>query len=198
MNKRDFLAQLRRGLAGLPELEERLTFYDEMINDRMEEGMTEEDAVAAVGTVDAVMDEILAETSFTKLAKHRITKRRRLKTWELVLLIAGSPLWLALVVVMVAVIVSLYVSAWSVVISCWAVGASCAACAIAGVVMGAVYMISGNVWGGIALVGAALVCAGLAIVLFFGYRALTRGMVWLTKAMVLRTKRCFAAKEEAV
>ena len=43
MNKQDFLVQLRKGLSGLPQddIEERLTFYKEMIEDRMEEGFSE-------------------------------------------------------------------------------------------------------------------------------------------------------------
>ena len=46
MNKREFLASLRNGLYGLPQddIEERLGFYAEMIDDRMEEGLTEEQA----------------------------------------------------------------------------------------------------------------------------------------------------------
>ncbi len=42
MTKQEFIAELRKGLSGLPkkELEERLTFYSEMIDDRMEEGLT--------------------------------------------------------------------------------------------------------------------------------------------------------------
>ena len=52
MTKREFLAQLRKGLSGLPQddIEERLTFYGEMIEDRKEEGLSEEEAVSAVGS----------------------------------------------------------------------------------------------------------------------------------------------------
>lgn len=47
MNKQEFLVKLRKGLSGLPkeDIEERLTFYSEMIDDRMEEGLSEEEAV---------------------------------------------------------------------------------------------------------------------------------------------------------
>lgn len=42
MLKEEFLAQLRGGLAGLPQedLEERLAFYSELLDDRMEEGLS--------------------------------------------------------------------------------------------------------------------------------------------------------------
>ena len=51
MNKSEFLGALRKGLHGLPQddIEERLAFYGEMIDDRTEEGLSEEEAVSAVG-----------------------------------------------------------------------------------------------------------------------------------------------------
>ena len=57
MNKREFLVQLRKGLSGLPQddIEERLSFYSEMIDDQMEEGFSEEQAVAAAGPVDEIV-----------------------------------------------------------------------------------------------------------------------------------------------
>ena len=38
MHKQEFLAQLRKGLSGMPQddIEERLVFYSEMVDDRME------------------------------------------------------------------------------------------------------------------------------------------------------------------
>ena len=57
MRKQEFLAKLRKGLSGLPQddIEERLIFYSEMIEDRKEEGLSEEEAVAAIGSVDEIV-----------------------------------------------------------------------------------------------------------------------------------------------
>ena len=51
MRKEEFLMALRAGLTGLsPEGVEKLVeFCSEMIDDRMEDGLTEEEAVAAAG-----------------------------------------------------------------------------------------------------------------------------------------------------
>ena len=64
MNKQEFLEKLERGIADLPreDAAERLTFYSEMIDDRMEEGLSEEDAVAGIGSPGAIALLILAET----------------------------------------------------------------------------------------------------------------------------------------
>ena len=49
MNKQEFLVQLRNALSGLPkdDIEERIEFYSEMIEDRIEEGLSEEEAIAS-------------------------------------------------------------------------------------------------------------------------------------------------------
>ena len=48
MNKTDFLEKLKKGLAPISgnERQSVLDYYDEMISDRIENGKTEEDAVA--------------------------------------------------------------------------------------------------------------------------------------------------------
>ena len=67
MCKQAFLDELRERLTGLPQedIDERLDFYAEMIDDRVEEGLTEEEAVAAIGTVEEVFAQIVEETPFT-------------------------------------------------------------------------------------------------------------------------------------
>ena len=57
MNKQEFLMRLREGLSGLlqNEIEERLTFYSEMIDDRIEEGLSEEQAIGEIGDIDEII-----------------------------------------------------------------------------------------------------------------------------------------------
>ena len=112
MLKQEFLAQLRDALCGLPQcdIDERLTFYSEIIDDRMEDGLPEEEAVAAVGSVDEIFTQVVAEIPFSKIVKERIKPKRRLTAWEIVLLALGSPIWLSLGIAAFAVILSLYIS----------------------------------------------------------------------------------------
>ena len=100
MDKQTFLTRLRNGLSGLPQedVEERLTFYSEMIDDRMEEGCTEAEAVAEIGPVEEVLAQIVADIPLTKLVKKKMKPKHTLKAWEIVLLVLGSPLWLSLLV----------------------------------------------------------------------------------------------------
>lgn len=199
MNKREFLTQLRKGLSGLPQedMAERVTFYSEMIEDRKEEGLSEEEAVAAVGSVQEIVAQAIAETPLTKIAKEKIKPKRRMSAGEIVLLVLGSPIWLSLGVAAVSVILSLYVSLWAVVIALWAVFAAPAACSVGGVLAGAVFTVGGNGASGLAMLAAGMVCAGLSIFAFYGCKAATDGMVILTKKAALWVKHCFMGKEEA-
>lgn len=197
MDKQEFLAQLRKGLSGLPQkdIEERLTFYGEMIDDRMEEGLSEEEAVFAVGAVDEIVAQAVAETPFVKIAKERNKPKRRLGAGEIVLLALGSPVWLSLGIAAVAVIFSLYVSLWAVVVSLWAVFASFAACAVGSAVTCAVFAAGGSGASGLAVLAAGIVCAGLAIFVFYGCKAATDGVLALTRKMAIGIKNCFRGKE---
>lgn len=63
MNKTDFLEKLKKGLAPISGSERQsvLDYYDEMISDRIENGKTEEEAVAELGSPESVVENILAE-----------------------------------------------------------------------------------------------------------------------------------------
>lgn len=63
MTRRQFLSELYRRLLPLggEEAEQHLTYYAEMLADRMEEGMTEEEAVASLEDVDTIARRILED-----------------------------------------------------------------------------------------------------------------------------------------
>ena len=199
MSKQEFLVQLRKGLSGFPQedIEERVTFYSEMIDDRIEEGITEEEAVSRIGSVDTIISQIKADIPLAKLVREKITPKKHLKTWEIVLLVLGSPIWLSLLIVAFVVILSLYASLWSVVISLWAVFGSLIGCAFGGVVAGIVIACSGNALSGIAMLAAGIVCAGLSIFMFYGCKVATKDCLILTKKIAVWIKNCFITKEVA-
>ena len=196
MRKEEFLSALAAELSGLSaaEREERLAFYGEAIADRMEDGMTEDEAVDAMGSVEEVLAQILSETPLLRLAKEKIKPKRGLKGWEITLLIAGSPMWATLLLSILATLLSVYLCLWSAIASLWAAFASLALCAPVGLVAGCVYAFTGEGLSGLFLVACALVCGGLAVFAFFGCRAATMGLVWLTKKCALSTKRALVRR----
>ncbi len=198
MSKQEFLDELRKGLSGLPreDIEERLTFYSEIIDDRMEEGLSEADAVSQIGSVDDVISQIVAETPLSKLVRERVKPKRTLKAWEIVLIILGSPIWLSLLIAAAAVILAIYVALWSVIISLWAIEVALLACVLSVVASAVIFAFGGNSLTGIAMLGAGLVCTGLSIILFFSCKAATRGILFLTKKIALGIKSLFIGKDD--
>lgn len=198
MSKQEFLAELRKALSGLPQgdVEDRLTFYSEMIDDRMEEGLAEEAAVSEIGTVDEVAAQIVGEIPLTKLVKERVRPKRALRVWEIVLLALGSPLWLSLLVALLSVILAVYLVLWAVIVCLWAMEVALAGCALSGAVSAVIRMVQGNGLIGLAMFGIGTCCAGLSIFLFFGSKEATKGTLLLTKKMALGTKSLFIRKED--
>lgn len=199
MNKSEFVFALSERLSFLPwnEVEERVSFYLEMIDDRMEDGMAEEEAVAAVGSVSVITEQILTDIPLSRIVKERIKPVKRMRGWEIVLLAVGSPLWLSLGIAAFAVILSLYVSLWTVVISLWSACVSVAACALCGAAGCILAALNGYIPAGLFFLAAGLVCGGVAILLGFVCKAATRGTALLARKSVIGIKNCFVRKEEA-
>ena len=198
MTKQEFIASLRARLSALPkdELEERISFYCEMIDDRTEEGLSEEDAVSMIGSADEIAEQIISDIPLSKIVMEKVSSKRRFKVWETVLLALGSPVWLSLAVTAIAVILSLYVSLWSVIVSLWAVFASLAGSAFGVIIAGTVFIFTDFALVGLSMIGASLILAGLAILSFFGCKAAAKGIIALTKKMALGTKMLFIRGEE--
>lgn len=200
MRKQEFLDALARGLAGVEQADiaERLNFYSEMIDDRMEEGLSEEEAVAAMGSIDEIVGRDRGEGCAEERAvptPEKPKKKRRLRAWEIVLICVGSPIWFSLGVAAFAVLISLYAVLWVLVAATWAVLATFCAVSVAAVAMGVVGIVLGRVPEGIALIGASLTLAGLAVFAFFGAFAATKGSVWLTVLVCRAIGRCFGRRE---
>ncbi len=198
MDKKQFMEELRQRLAGLPQSdrEERLLFYGEMIDDRMEDGRTEAEAVASVGTPEEVARQILEETSLSILMKEKVRNSRRPGVWEMVLLVLGAPLWLPLLLAALAVVFSLYAAVWSIVVSLWAADLSLAAGALGGLAGAVWYLFQGQLPSALMMLAGGVVCAGLAILLFFGCLELSRALIRITKKGLGALKALFMGKEK--
>ena len=199
MNKQEFLWRLMDGLSGLPmeDIDRSLDYYSEMIDDRMEDGLSEEEAVAALGPVGEICSQILAETPLSRLVKEAVRPKRKLRVWEIVLLVLGSPVWVPLIGAALIVVVTVYLSIWAVLLSLYAADLAGAVTGLAGVVTLFRMLSIGQIAEGILFLGGGMVCIGLAILLFFGFNRLTKGLVWVTKRCLLALKGCFVRKEAA-
>lgn len=197
MNKQEFLKELSDGLTGLPhdDINERLNFYAEMIDDHVEDGLSEEEAIAEIGNPEKIAIHIIEEYPISKLVKEKVRPKRSLRTWEIILLILGSPIWASLLIILFALLLVIYIVIWVLVIVLWAVFAVFIVCALACIAAGIYFIFHGEPLPGITVIGAALLLAGLAIFLFFGCKAASKGAVRLIKLIFKGIKSLFIGKE---
>lgn len=183
MTKADFLTDLSRRLGAFsaPERERFVTYYDEMLSDRMEDGMTEDEAIGSLEPIDVIAGRIIAENPPP-------ARRQRTGAGKWALIVLGSPLWLPLIIAFAAVALALLIALWAALV---AVCACCIVFPIAGIAM----MLSGVLTlftrpaTGIFSIGIGLVVSALGIwslrlmrhLLTHGAR-ITRGLfVWLKR-----------------
>lgn len=163
MTRDEFLGRLGELLACLPaeQVEETKAFYAEAIADRMEDGMSEEEAVAAMGTPREVAEATLDDLPAVPRAIAKTRRRSTALLW--VLTIVGSPVWVPLLLAFAAVAVTVYVCIWVLALCVWviaatlgAVGATSLALVAAGVAVGHVPYVIVMLGCGLAFVGVAL------------------------------------------
>ena len=202
MNKQEFLKELGKRLSGISkaDADERLSFYSEMIDDRIEEGLSEEKAVESVGSVAEIAAQILEDTttvSAAKSEKAQNTEKRKSKAWAIALICVGSPLWIALGAAAFSVLIAIYACLWAVAGSLWAIPISLIACLPASILALVIQCIAGNVLSGLALLGIGFFAAGLSIFATFGCLKATKGTAALSKIIFLWLRSLFARKESA-
>ncbi|MBQ7459869.1 MAG: DUF4097 family beta strand repeat protein [Oscillospiraceae bacterium] len=84
MNKKEFIDELCKRLRKTPadEAERTVNYYSEAIDDRIEDGMTEEEAVAALGSIDDIVREVIGQSAADEkgeTADNRETEIKRVR-----------------------------------------------------------------------------------------------------------------------
>lgn len=183
MNKEQFLIELASALAGLPEedIEKSLEYYSEMIDDRTEDGLSEEEAIAALGTIEEIRAQIIKDTPLAKIVKERVKTKRSLTGLEITLLIVGFPIWFSLLAAATAVVFSVWISLWAVIISLYAAEVSFMVSAFGGIIASVVLLAFGNTASGLFLLGCSLALAGIGLLWLFVCKWSTKGLIWLTR-----------------
>lgn len=197
MTKSEFINKIKSKLSNFPEniVDDRLSFYTEMIDDYIDEGMTEVEACEKLGSIDEIVESIAEDIPLSKLAKKKLNNRNKLSTLNIVLLIIGFPLWFSLLAVGFAVIISIYAALWSVVICLWAVVLSCGVSSMAGIILFIIYLCTSNYALGFVVLGTSFVLLGICGLLIFVSKYLTIFTIKLPKLFLRSIKKLFIIKE---
>lgn len=184
MTKQEFLSELERALGKLPhaEVEQALAFYDEAISDRMEDGLSEAEAVADLGPIDEIAAQIAAETPPIPRAIARANTGSR--TLNIVLIAVFSPIWVPVVLALAAAALAVYVAIWAVIAALWAADATLVLMPFAGLAALASTLGGGMPLPGVFVFGLSLVSSGFGLVASFA-------VFWASK-LLFQATRIFA------
>ena len=200
MNKQGFLAVLRQQLQGLPEIdiEKSLEYYSESIDDRMEEGMTEEEAVADMEPPAEIARQIFMDMPLPKVVKAKARPSRPLRAGEIVLLVVGSPIWAPLALAAILVFLAIYITIWALVVTFYAVDLSFAATSLFCLAQAGISLFTRGPIQMAYFGGSALFLFGAAVLLFFAFNALSARLIQLSRNFMQWAKSHFVRKEEIV
>ena len=166
MTKQEYIKAVKSNLKGLDseDIESAIELLEEGINDRMDMGLSEEEAVADMQTPKEAARQIKLDTPFPQLVKAK-AQSKPLKAWEIVLLILGAPLWLPLLIALGAIIFAVVITILAV---AFAVFVTVIALVVAGTVAvfaSLIALIAGLGIKAIVTLGASLVVIGIGLLL---------------------------------
>ncbi len=199
MSRDAFIGELRHRMAGLPQdtVERTVEYYSELIADSMEDGISEAEAVARLGSLDEIVANVVKETPLTQIVQTRVqeSKKKGGSGWIIALLILGAPVWLPLLIAVCAVLFALFIALWAVVISLWAAVLGVIVAGFVAAAAGVFELVRLHVPQGLVLLGGGLVCLGLCALLFLLLKLLTVGTVKLCKWIWTGIKSLFVGKK---
>lgn len=199
MNKKDFLRQLADDIKVLPVTEKDglITYYTEILEDRIEDGMSEEEAVSSLGNAKDIVDQILAEHGTQKITEAKVKKGGR----RTLILALTSPIWSFLFLSYFMLLISGYILVGAlslilgVLVFAFGVGAAASLFSLP-------FVFPDGMLHGMLNLGTAFACAGLLVfsVGWFqcGTKRLLRWGYWMSAQTVKLWKAFFgiSAKEQ--
>ena len=199
MSRDAFIGELRHRMAGLPQqtVERTVEYYGELIADSMEDGLTEEEAVARLGSLEEIVASVVKDTPLAQIVQTRVQegKKKGISGWVILLLVLGAPVWLPVLIAVLAVLFALFIALWAVVIALWAVVAAVILTGRVAMVAGVVELCRLHLPQGLVLLGGGLVCLGLCALLFLLMKLITVGTVKLCKWLWVGIKSLFVGKK---
>ena len=184
MRKDEFLNAIRSKLSKnkADDIDERVKFYGEMLDDLLEEGTPEEEAT----------EKIYASIDFNGERSEAVPegngeKKVKLKTYQKALFWVTTPILLVLLIALFAVLLALLITfwaligvLWALIGTLWAVFGAMVLSGVLGIPLG-IFTLFINAPAGLALLGSGFVCSGLSVLSFFGCKAATRAAAKFTK-----------------
>ena len=193
MKKNEFIRELKYRLSGYPRdvVVNAVNYYTECIEDAVEDGRDEEEAVAALGSMDEIVRNTLRDVPLTKLVKERVSPKRKLTGFEVIILILGFPIWFPLLIAAWAIFFAFYVVIWSLVFT---IAVTSIALIAAGIVafIGSIGTIYTGAFGPAVFgMGSGLICFAVGLFMVLAVPGLAKGALAIGRGFLLGVKKLF-------
>ena len=196
MNKQEFLNELQKKLFSLEQsdIDKYKDYYSEMIDDRIEDGLSEEEAVFDLGEIENIISQILSDCPRRKAVEttNIETKSKKLSSgWIILITVLTAPFWFPFVTSVISVAFSLIIAAFAVIIALYAIVFAFFVFGIISMAACAVELFAFNVIEFAICLGLGLVFLGFSILLLFGTNWLLKNIFKLIKFLCRKTKEFF-------
>jgi uncharacterized membrane protein len=189
MNKNEFVNTIKTRLSSYPEneIDRAMSFYVESIDDRIEDGMTEEEAVASLGDINDIVNNIKGELPLNTIVKNKIEnqkKKSNSNVWLIVVLLVTSPLWVPMVLAIGGAIIGLIAGIFATgvaLVVMFGISAICGIIAAIFCMINSIAMPAGAI---VLILGSMLLSIGLII-------PVTKGVIWVFKKLIQGIKWCY-------
>lgn len=198
MKKQEFIKELEKKILVLPldEKDDLLNFYGEVIDEKIEEGFSEEEAIKEMGSIDDIVNQIISDIPLTKIVKERIKPKKSLNAWNKTFLIVGSPIWASLLIIFFVLLISIYVILFACIVSLWAVEISLILSSIMAFIKSFYELTQNNYAPCFCFLGIGLVGIGVGIIFFMGCKVGSTGIIKFTKKIIINIKKKIVKKEK--
>jgi len=201
MTKTEFINELASRISSLPqsEIDKSIAYYKEIIDDRMEDGMPENEAVEALGNIGSIVENVMYGMSLSTLMKAKVVESKSRvsnKGLWITLVVLGFPIWLPLLLSFIVIVLAIYITIWALIISLYAVVISLGLSGIAGLVSGIVLCFAKSFPVGLCVFGAAICCSALTLFMIKPIFIMTKELVKFTAFIARKIKSIFINKKE--
>ena len=196
MDKRTFLDGLRTTLVSLPasEIDKTVAYYEEMIDDRIEEGMSEEEAVASMEPIGVLAQRIINDSPTVNKAVRKAKQSSIPVGIWILLAILGLPIWLPLLCLAFAIVVGVFGLLFGIIVSLFALVAALAIGGIMVMIFALFYLDIGGM-STVLAIGLGLIGIGLGMLLAFPVAYLIKAIWSGIKALGRKIGSLFTRQE---
>lgn len=202
MRRDDFLDQLSTYLQSLPfsERQSTIDFYAEQIDDRIDDGMSEEEAVASLEHPKDIANNLLSLRDEQSLEFY-VPQHEPQKTSNsnialiVIVLILTCWIWIPLLLGILFVIAGIYATLFALVVSGLVLGVSCVLGGLAALASAAT-LIPSSLLAAISHLGLALGLIGLSILSFLAAYYISKFTIWMSVELAHTIKHYFEKRKD--